>query len=234
MTQPDSDTLARLLAAATEPETRRILASDAAFRLYSRLDSELHLAHGNEPLTLLMASAQSGEGRSTLATLLAGLTAAYDPARRILLADCDVTSNQLARAFGRPAGEPGLHEWMCGVAPLAECQRSGPLPNLQILPGCGAESPRNKFNHNRFAEWAALIRQSHDLVIIDSPAARDNRDVISAAKVIGNVMVLVKYRGPYREQVQALLAELRGAGANILGVVLNERMFPVPRLFYGR
>ncbi len=230
-----TEPLAPLLDALTEKASRRILGSETAFRLYSRLDGELHLARGGDgSLALLVASAQAGEGRSTIALLLAGLAAAYDPARRVLLADCDVTSNRLARRLGRPADEPGLHEWMTGAAPLAECQRAGPLPNLTILPGCASGSARNKFNHQRFAEWARLARQSHDLVIVDSPAAGENRDVVSAAKAIGDVMVIVKHRGPYRQQVQSLVGQLRDADANILGVVLNERIYPVPRLFYGR
>ncbi len=224
-----------LVSGVTDSALRRILEHDAGFNLYSSIDSELFLTLGAQrPLAFMVASARAREGRTTIATLFAGLSAAYCADTRVLLIDSDVRSNALLQRFGGSGNHPGLYEYLRGDAELSQCLCAGPISNLTFMGGCAAPDARNKLAYREFSDCIAAVSKMFDYVVVDTRPAADNPDFRAIGRAVGAALVVVEFGVTYRQQARGLVDSLAEVDARMLGVVLNKRVFPVPRLFYGR
>jgi len=196
----------------------RLLCAPAAHAAFTALDNELFIRDQHVSGPLLIASASRGEGRTTLALLLAVMTCALDPTRRVLLVDADVDSGRLANMLGLSDASRGLGEWFDGGASLDECIHATALPNLWLTPLSGHPGRPIRLSPKSFHDFIDGVRNRFDLTVVDSPAT----------------LLVVKYGGPTSEQIVKLLGDLGRAGAQVLGCVLNQREYEVPKVFYGQ
>jgi Mrp family chromosome partitioning ATPase len=231
---PLAERLAPLLDAAPRSDQawlRTLLTEPGAYDSYTALDSELFLHDLGPGAPVLVASAARGEGRTTMALVLAVLTAAADPSRRVLAVDADLQYGRLAATLGAAATSPGLAELFAGAAEPRQCVQPTALPNLFVAPR-GSEAA-GLFSPVTFGRFMQEIAGSFDRVVVDSPARGGNSAVMALAKVVGAAIVVVRYGRSTREQVGSLQDELRHAGARVLGCVLNAREYVVPAALYG-
>src|SRR5439155_14088017 len=91
----------------------------------------LHAARVDGLRTVMVTSAVSGEGKTSLSCHLACSLARAG--RKTLLLDCDMRNPAAHRLFELPA-EPGLCEVLRGEIPLAEVIRATPATNLWLIP----------------------------------------------------------------------------------------------------
>ena len=229
--------LAPLIAVMPPQEARwwgKLLRSTAAYDTFTALENELFVGkEGAYGGPLLIASATRGEGRTTLVLLLAVLSSIFDPSRRILMVDADTDHGRLSTLFGPGQRRGGLRELFDTSATIDECIAPTALPNLWLMPL--AREPRGaiRLAPMQFQQFIDAVRPRFDLIVVDSPAAGANRGVLSLASILRNVLIVVKYGGPTREQVASLTADLARIDVSVLGCVLNQREFVVPRFLYG-
>lgn len=229
--------VAALIATLAPREARwlaKLFRSQAAFEAFTALESELFVGkEGAYSGALMISSATRGEGRTTIAMLLAVMSSAYDKARRILLVDADGDGATLSRLFPSGEGRMGLREYFDGQAKAEECIAQTAIPNLWIAPMSRDGAGGVRLAPLAFKRFMEEARTRFDLVVVDSPAAGGNRAFLSLASIVGNVLVVIKYGGPTREQVATLKADLERTGAGVIGCILNQREFVVPRFLYG-
>jgi succinoglycan biosynthesis transport protein ExoP len=92
----------------------------------------LYFAADRDARSVLVTSAESGEGKTTIAWNLA--RAASSPGSRVLLMEGDLRRPRLARGFG-VSGAPGLTEFLAGEASLNDVAGSARLrPNARPAP----------------------------------------------------------------------------------------------------
>jgi Mrp family chromosome partitioning ATPase len=229
--QPGLETFAATLKSTT---MRRILLSDTGFELYRAVDNELFLRNGNTGVCLGMASARPREGRTTTALLCAALSAAQAPRRRILLLDASLGDHGVGAQLGIAPGQPGLNDICRNGAPFDACVVTTALPNLHVIGGGDGEGKPRKLLQQEFGAFLAEARKRYQLVVADTPAGSENRDLISMAKLLDHMLMVVRYRYATREQIKPLIGEFASQQVSLLGAVLNRRVFPIPRFFYGR
>lgn len=88
------------------------------------------------------------------------------------------------------------------------------------------------FSCKYYREYATLLCQSYDLVLIDSPPlSQSSISLAIASKVDGVVLIVAAEttRWPVAERVKSRIKE---AGGNVLGLVLNKQKHYIPRLLY--
>jgi succinoglycan biosynthesis transport protein ExoP len=115
---------------------------------------------------LLTASAQSGEGKSTLSCQLAlGFARA---GFKTLLIDGDLRNASLHRVFGVPA-EPGFADVLRGAADYSAALRPGPADRLTLLPSgrCDARTVRG-LDWKRLPDLFRQFRGEYQIVVIDT------------------------------------------------------------------
>jgi len=211
----------------------RLLASRAAFRISGALDVELALAGRDGAMSLLVASHDRGEGRSTVALILAAHAALADPARRVLLVDADVTPGHagIAARLGLAAG-PGLLDHLHAGLPLASVMIATALPNLSVVPLGG--TPGMRLPSARLDQAMREARVLADLVVVDAMACTAGREVLIAARAAQNVVMAVRQAGASSDDIAADVAELGRTGAHVLGCVMTHHRPLLPWLLRTR
>jgi len=209
----------------------KLLTHRSTYELYTSLDNEIFVQEEAIGGAVLIASTLKGEGRTTTAIVLATLTAALDSSRRILLIDGDVQQGRIAKSLGVQG--PGLKEYFQGQAEVSDIIQTTPISNLAVIPQSQAQDAPIRLHPKRFAALMEQIKGDYDLIVVDSPAGSANKDLIAMASIIKSTIMTIKYAGPTREQVTSVMEDLERVNANLLGCVINQRDFSVPRLFYG-
>lgn len=173
-----------------------------------------------EPRTLLIASAQEGEGKTHVASNLA---AALSQAQyRVLLVDADLRRPSVHEHFGAPL-EPGLSNVLTGAASLRQALRTTAVPGLTLLTGGTptAHAPE-LLGSAVFGELCGVFQEHFDWIIVDSPPVLSVADArIVASRMQAAVLVASAGTSPARA-VRRALDELQRAGGRVMGVVLNR------------
>lgn len=169
--------------------------------------------------TILITSAASGDGKSTLASNLA-ITMAQ-AGKRVLLMDADLRLPNQHNIFGLHTGS-GLSSLLVGQATLDQAVQATPVNGLEVLP-CGPrpQNPSEMLNSSMFQELLEVLADRFDHVIIDAPPAMGVAD----ARIIGascdqTILVLRAHKST-RRLCEAARDGLTNVGAHMLGIVIN-------------
>lgn len=169
--------------------------------------------------TVLVASAQCGEGRTSIAVALARLAALAG--RRAILVDCDLRTPFLHAAFGAPVG-PGLTDVLQGHVTLDEAIRPDTRSPVHYI-AAGNLDPHaaNLLCLPEMVELLGELRKEYDLVILDSPPSAAVADTSLLAQFVDDCLFVVSWnKTPWRlvrEQMEDLSHH-----CEITGVVLNQ------------
>ena len=218
----------QIAAASTNRSTLPVPVSDQyeSFRqtLLARRDSE-----NGRPVFIAVGACHRGEGASTVAANLAS-TLAQCGDGVVLLVDGDLGYPSLHRVESPhppPSGPPAN-----GSGPASEKHRSV-HQNLQILSTSASNGNLAEiFQSRKFTDLFDDMECRGRFVVIDLPPLSEVGAAARVASLCDGV-VLVAEAGRLRWQVgQRVVQQLERAQANLLGVVLNKRRFPIPRWLY--
>jgi len=182
------------------------------------------------PRTVMLVSAQGGEGTTTVATQFAAALA-RDETLRVLLVDAHARRSLLT-------------EWITSGSPqrrlLGGKRKPGPAPDpamserLRVLtlpaefrtPG-GATQPAMR-------QILDSVEAGFDWIIVDGPPVLESPDAASFAGAAHGVVMVVQAGRTKRPVLSRSVDLLRKAGARVLGTVLNRRRLEIPGFIYRR
>ncbi len=174
---------------------------------------------GAERITLLaVTSSLPGEGKSTATAHLAGVFAALGT--RTVLVDADLRKPNVHRIFNVP-NRRGLSNVLRGQCGLDEALTPA-FDNLTLLPSGPIAAAPSELLHLGLPEVIDQLRARFEMVLIDCPPVLGFADSSSIANLADGVLVIVKAGATEQQKVAAALRQLRGAHANLLGIVLNR------------
>ncbi len=178
--------------------------------------------------SVAICSAVQSEGKTTIALGLAIAIAQDRPDRRVVVVETDLWRAVLAKDFGLPAA-PGLVDVLLDRHSVASALRATTLDNLSLLvAGSDIASPQRLLRSTRMPEVLATLREMFDVVIVDTPAALAHSEVGLVARMVAEVIFVVRTGvTPSRELGTALS---RVQGANLRGIVINDARSAVPRV----
>lgn len=172
------------------------------------------------PGSLLITSTQPGEGKTTVATNLAISLAQLG--QRVLLVDADLRFPSLRRLFRTPESLglvsylTGQQDWRAAVCPSGS-------PGLDLLL-CGPvpPNPAELLSSKSMGALLSAAKSEYGFVILDSSPLLTLADSRILAALVDGVLLVVKSGATPREQVMQSQTGIRSAGANLIGVVLNN------------
>jgi len=194
--------------------------ADELFRaIYTRAG-----AGGSE--VLAVCSAIEGEGRTTVSLGLASTIAQDFPERRVLVVETDLHRPTLAVDFD-VAPNPGLVECLLEGQSVQVAYRSTFLDNLDFLPAGGPTGDhRRLLASSRMAAAIDIMRQTHDVVIIDTPAVLTSSDALVVTDLADGVIFVVRAGVTPVALVNKALEQLDDD--RVRGVVLNGGDSAIP------
>ena len=175
---------------------------------------------GRELKSIALTSCTPNEGKSTtIANLAVVLTQA---GKSVLLIDCDMRNPTVHKNFNL-SNKVGLSSCISMGTPLAEAVQATKIGNLYALTGgVIPPNPSELLGSERMKALVDEAGELYDYVLIDTPPVLPVTDALIVSRVVDG-MVLVIASGEVKvDMAREVKNQLVGAGANLLGVVLNK------------
>lgn len=195
---------------------------------YEKLKVMLTLeAARSELKSVMLVSALAREGVSTVTLGLASALA--DVSRQgVLVVDLNAAHPVLADRLDLDP-ELGLGELLAKDATRADAVVESPIPRLFLLGRGHAKADLSQpTSLALFEELVRTLRADFDHVLIDGGALSDSSDSLLVASKVDGIILVVQAERTGSDAVREASNQLRLAGANLLGVVLNRRREYLP------
>jgi polysaccharide biosynthesis transport protein len=175
---------------------------------------------GDQPKTLLIASAVPNEGKSTIASNLAITMALANV--RVLLVDADLRRGDLHTWF-KCDREPGLGDLLSGKATLESCVFTTPVRNPDLIArGASAANPGEPFLGSKFDQFLRDIYDSYQYIIFDSSPLMASDDTTSFAPKLDAALFTIRFSRSSMRINRKALELLRDRQVNVIGTVCND------------
>jgi capsular exopolysaccharide synthesis family protein len=184
-----------------------------------------------KPRVFAVVSCHRGEGVSTVATNLSTWLAQRGNGD-VLLVDANTTHPSVHRIFKKKLS-PGLVDVLENGQCNGDAILNSPVQNLHILSaGIANVNLSQIFDSDRFTNRLSSIKEPYRFVVFDLPAVSQTSIVPRLASLCDGIIIVVEAERLRWEVVQRMKEQLVKAGADVLGVVLNKRRFPIPAWLY--
>jgi polysaccharide biosynthesis transport protein len=173
------------------------------------------------PQVILVTSSQPFEGKTSTAFNLAiGL---MQIGRRVLFIDADMRQPGLKRVININ-GHPGLSSVLTGAGQIDQSLFQSPdLPGLWFLStGPQSPNPSDLLASQAMQELLVTLRGRFDHIVVDTPPVLMVTDATVLSSIVDGVILIAESRVTARAALTRAHRILEGAGANILGCVLNK------------
>ncbi len=202
--------LPRRVTAAGEPAISPSLPFPAdLLREFQRI--YLNIAHAGKDKVVLVASSQPSEGARTVGVNLARFAAAY-PRKKVAFANFSPAPVTASLATP-PAGTSFNHIVADGVT------------LFQYHPG-------NMADELRFDILKELTRE-FDQVFVTAPPVNSFPDLVLLRRHVDQIVYVVEAERTNRHSIAYCIDVLTGYGFENIGLLLNKRIFHIPRQIYG-
>ncbi|MDQ1439557.1 MAG: tyrosine-protein kinase [Acidimicrobiaceae bacterium] len=166
---------------------------------------------------LMLTSSVAGEGKTTIACLLAASLVRLDAS--VLIIDADLRRPSLHRVLNVDAA-PGLSEVLRGKIPLEQAIRPTTIPGLKVL----ATSPDTDAGDLLARHFGGLLSQARglvDIIVLDAPPLLGTDDARTLASLAEGVLLVVGVGGQASAAAEAATV-LEGLHTRVLGAVANR------------
>jgi len=173
------------------------------------------------PQTLLVTSAQMGEGKTSTATNLSMSFAQRQGP--VLIIDADMRRPSVAKTLG-VANEKGLSSFLTGAHSLDEVLiQYERTPNLWILPaGPRPPDPAELLSSHMMEATLTDLRKRFAQIVVDSPPLLLVTDAVILSALMDGVILVVASGTTARGALTRAHRILENAGSRVLGMVLNK------------
>ncbi|MCL5281638.1 MAG: polysaccharide biosynthesis tyrosine autokinase [Planctomycetes bacterium] len=190
---------------------------------YRRCRTNLELSAGGPFTTLLVASGQPGDGKTSLAcNLAAAFAAKYE---RVLLIDANLRQPSLHLVFppdpSRQDRGVGLTDLLMGKCTYQEAMRPSAVAGLDLIDaGSPVPNPAELLAGPRLEELVETVAERYDRVIIDSPPVLLVSDVKMLARLADATLLVFHATLTRWGMARRTIFEFEEVGARIVGCVL--------------
>ncbi|MDD2702822.1 MAG: hypothetical protein PHC33_02280 [Candidatus Omnitrophica bacterium] len=174
------------------------------------------------------ASGENSAVTANLAYLAAGKNA------NILLIDAGLNNAASLHKVFALSASPGLTEALSGNAPLDNAMRKI-QPNFSLLPAGGrAVDTGELIDSPQMSELIKNTEKKFDHVFIYFPDLKKLKETRALASFTRGIILMAGEGITRKEVFKALIEPLQQNGTNIIGVVYNNRTYPIPKVLYKR
>ena len=170
--------------------------------------------------TLLVTSAERGEGKSTVTANLAASIA--KSGRNVIVIDCNLHNPSMHQIFSLP-NVIGLSDILQQRTEIStDLQISGSQGFRVITSGTPAIRPSDLITKERLQPFIKQLTPHADLILLDSPAFLAATDTVTLATLADGVILVVGQTVAHQDTVQMACRELGDITPKLLGVVANR------------
>jgi succinoglycan biosynthesis transport protein ExoP len=169
--------------------------------------------------SILVTSAQPGEGKTTVAVNLAYSLSQLG--QKVLLIDADMRRPSVQKYF--PPKLSQLSSYLAGGEAWQSMVYPTGFSRLFVMnAGQVPENPSELLSSDRMRMLLSEAMKQYRFVILDSPPLLNRADSRILGSMVGATILVVKGGRTPRQIVQYAESQARSVGANLIGVVLNN------------
>ena len=196
-----------------------------AFRM---LQMNLFYGHERPVHSVLVTSARSGEGKTTVAWNLA--LAASSAGFSVAVIEADLRRPTIAQRYGLQP-KPGLVEAIRGEISASEALQPVSTASASVdangaahvlVAGSSPPDPWTLMQSAELPRILQLVTDNHDLVIVDASPIPHVADAISLLRQVDGVLVTASVNSTRGSDAGRLRDQLQALDARVLGVVANR------------
>lgn len=200
----------------TSSEAYRKLRTNIQF---SSIDSQIQ--------TIMIASASSGEGKTTTIGNLA-VTYAQE-GKKVLLMDTDLRKPAVHLMFNVP-NHVGLTSVLSSQYQVTEVLRETGVEGLHVLSsGPIPPNPSEMIGSRKMTALLEDLKEAYDVILFDTPPVLTVTDALIISSLCDGVILVVNAGKVKKDLVKKAKAHLEHVNARILGAVLNNVQVPKSR-----
>jgi Mrp family chromosome partitioning ATPase len=185
-----------------------------------RLNTAVRYARAQRPLrSILVTSADTREGKSTLALAIARLLARQGES--VLLIEVDLRQPQLRHTL-RLRGRAGLADVLRGDLAAADVIGLDPRSPAHVLPGGGGGDAARLLHGPDLAALVAACGRHYDRIILDAPPVLLVSDPVQLAPLADVALLAVRWGRTRPDSAAQAVRELSRAEADVVGVALTR------------
>jgi capsular exopolysaccharide synthesis family protein len=170
--------------------------------------------------SILVTSAESGEGKTTSALALARVLG--EQGQQVLIIEGDLRRPSLGQALDVDLERPGFAQLIADEARLTDVAYPTAIANVSVVPaGTHAPSPASLLQPERLGQIMDEALEWAEFIIVDSPPLSAGADASVLAHAVGDVLFLVNSQRSRRGKAVAAVGQLRQAGARVTGLIVN-------------
>lgn len=181
--------------------------------------------------TLLVCAAAPKEGATFISYYLS-MFLSKEYSMKVLYVDTNVNHQPIPKINNLP----GLYSYVSEGKELASLILKTEYPGLHLLPsGAGIiekKASSNRLTRETIENIVKFFRNNFDITIIDGQPITTSPIMIEFAKKVDMAILVCRY-GVSRQEVSKLaIDKLINCKTKSVGVVLNDRQFPIPQMLY--
>ncbi len=219
--------------APTETAARVSLRSGQTEEVFRRLWASLFYSGRAVGKSVMVCSADEGEGASTMACGLALAGSTPAGAARVALVDFNLRSPSVHRLL-RVRQNPGVCEVLAGtLAAEAAAQRVNTSLDVYAVGQPAGQLP-SVLRSDKLSGFLSTLADGYDHVLVDVAAVNHYPDAQVLASAVKDAVLVAHTDRTPREAVGQAKRRLETCGGRVVGLVLNMRTYPIPGFLYRR
>lgn len=208
---------------------REAIAREEELKLVQRI----FLAEESSPRMVLFSGFERDTGCAAIC-VRSGEILASQGEGSVCLVDMGFRVPSLHEYCGVP-NDRGMAEAIADSTPIQEFAKQLSAANLSVITG-GQGAPQMNFAKvaDRLRARMEELRKTFRFVVVHSGSLWLNADAMLISRWTDGVVLILEANSTRRDAARRIKESLAAANARVLGVVLNNRTYPIPETLYSR
>lgn len=200
---------------------------------YQNLSDQIYLLMKDKNLkSILITAASPLEGSTTVTANLVNFLS-NKAGHKVMVIDANLKAPATHKVFNIP-DNTGLANILEGKISWEKASQDLG-PNLTVLPaGNTALNSTPLLDSTTMANVIKAAKEKYELVFIDYANLRNFKDACVLSPHLDGIILVVNEGKTRHHTIKPLLAPLKHKKANLLGVVLKNRTYAIPKMIYDR
>ncbi|MDN3515545.1 MAG: Wzz/FepE/Etk N-terminal domain-containing protein [Candidatus Brocadia sp.] len=212
---------------------RDVKQGTASHQFYQRLSDNICLLIKERNIKSLLITASSPLERSSAVIANLGKFLSGKTGQTVIIIDANLKTQATNKTFNS-SDVPGLSDVLERKIPLEDATQDI-SPHLTVLPaGDTLLEPALLLESARMGDVIKLAKEKYGLVLIDYSNLMNLRDTCILSSYLDGVILVVSEGKTKHHVLKELIESLSDKNVNLLGAVLNNRTFPIPKVIYKR
>lgn len=214
----------KLLIAHTNPAT------EYSFFYQSLSDQILLLIKDKNLRSILIANDGSSKDTATVITNI-GVCLARERSLKVFIIDADLRNAPVAELL-KISNSPGLSDVLEGKISFEDAIQVIES-NLNVLvAGKTVFNPTTLLSSSKMSELIKKAEEGHEVVLLNCADLRNFTDAVVLSSITDSIALVINEGKVRRQVIKKAILPLQEKKANIIGVILNNRRFPIPKMIY--